>query len=164
MKKEEMQELIDIFEQHKAVLTDLREFLEEEREALVNDDTVALGKAIHKKTECAQQLERFEKLRTEQYAGVTLRTLEESFTQGFEDEEEETLQERLKEQMLAMQTQSEALRHELQTNTILIQQNMAYAGMMLQTLQDVIKKSGTYGKDGRIDQSSSVKAGLDRSV
>lgn len=164
MKKEEMQELIDIFEQHNTVLTELHERLLEEREALVKDDTQALINAVERKVECTQRMEAVEKRRTEKYADVAAGTLDTFFPQGFEDEESEILARRLKEQMHQLQSQSESLWQEQETNTILIQQGKAYADMLMQTLQDIVKKTGVYGKDGRIDQSSSVQAGLDRSV
>jgi flagellar biosynthesis/type III secretory pathway chaperone len=164
MKKEEMRELTSIFKQHTAVLNDLHERLQEEREALVKDDTAALVKAVEKKAGCADQLEKFEKIRLEKYADVALSTLEEAFKEGYEDEEEKVLAAALKEQMHFLQSQSEALWREQETNTMLIQQSMAYADMLMRTLQDIVKKTGTYGKDGKIDQSPSVQAGLDRSV
>lgn len=52
---------------------------------------------------------------------------------------------------------------EQETNILLIQQSLSYNNMMMENIQNVIKKAGNYGKTGNIE-SKPIKTKIDESV
>ncbi len=143
-----MEDLKKLFLEHRQNLFSLRELMLEERGALIKEDGVSLSEIVERKSAIAENLQRLEEIRHSQYGEVNLANLE--------DEETDALVGELRHL-------GQEIADEQETNLLLIEQSIAYSNMLMRTVQDMVKKTGTYDKNGKMD-GNSVQAGLNKSV